>query len=173
MIQKKGNNKTLRWKLEEQDQPCDALIREHKDEEDVEAEDAELREMRMTFEKHLAFLTATIYDAITDRDRLLKHKKGVPDPEIDKANRILERHLNNTRDMCKVVDAVYAMGRAIEDRKGMIRKSTINSTSQRGENRRIRKMHKRIKEVRKIVVWTANEFHRRRVKRKATKKENF
>ena len=102
--------------------------------------------MRMTFEKHLAFLIATTHDAITDRDRLLKHRKGVPDPEIDKANRILERHLNNTRDICRIVDAVYAMGRAIEDRSGMIRKSTINSTSQRGENRRIGKMHKRIKE---------------------------
>ena len=76
----------------------------------------------MTFEKHLAFLIATTHDAITDRDRLLKHKKGVPDPEIDKANRILEKHLNNTRDICKLVGAVYAMGRAIEDRSGMIRK---------------------------------------------------
>ena len=116
---------------EEQDQQCDSLIREHKDEEGVDAEGAELREMRMTFEKHLAFLTATTHDTITDRDRLLKHRKGVPDPEIDKANRILERHLNNTRDTCKVVDAIYAMGRAIEDRRGMTRKSTINSTSQR------------------------------------------
>ena len=169
ITQDSGNNTSN--EAEEQDQQCDTLIREHTDEEDVDAEDAELREMRMTFEKHLAFLTATTHDAITDRDRLLKHRKGVPDSEIDKANQILERHLNNTRDICRIVDAVYAMGRAIEDRRGMIRKSTINSTSQRGENRRIRKMFKRIKEVRQIVAWTANEIHRRRVKRKATEKE--
>ena len=169
ITQESGNNTSN--EAEEQDQQCDTLIREHKDEEDVEAEDAELREMRVTFDKHLAFLTATTHDAITDRDRLLKHRKGVPDYEIDKANRILERHLNNTRNICKVVDAIYAMGRAIEDRRGMIRKSTINSTSQRGENRRIRKMYKRIKEVRQIVAWTADEIHRRRVKRKTIKKE--
>ena len=138
---------------------------------EAKAEDDELREMRVTFEEHLAFLTTTTHDAISDRDRLLKHWKGIPDPEIYKANRILERHLNNTGDICKVIDAVYATGRTIEDRRGMIRKNTIYSTSQKGENRRIRKMHKRIKEVRQIVAWTENEIHRRRVKRKATKKE--
>ena len=138
---------------------------------EAKAEDDELREMRVTFEKHLAFLTTTTHDAISDRDRLLKHRKGIPDPEIYKANRILERHLNNTGDICKVIDAVYATGRTIEDRKGMIRKNTIYSTSQKGENRRIRKMHNRIKEVGQIVAWTENEIHRRRVKRKATKKE--
>ena len=127
ITQDSGNSTSNEAK--EQDQQCDTLIREHKDEEDVEAEDAELRELRMIFDKHLAFLTATTYHAITDRDRLLKHRKGVPDSDIDKANRILERHVNNTRDICKVVDAVYAIGRAIEDRRGMIRKITINSTS--------------------------------------------
>ena len=35
----------------------------------------------------------------------------------------------------------------------------------------MRKMQKRIKEVRKIVARTANEIHRRRVKRKANRKE--
>ena len=54
----------------------DTLIREHEEGEDAEAENDKWRKMRVTFEKHLAFLTATIHDAISDRDRLLKHSKG-------------------------------------------------------------------------------------------------
>ena len=84
ITQDSGNSTSNEAK--EQDQQCDTLIREHEDEEDVEAEDTEFREMRMTFEKYLAFLTATTHDAITDRVQLLKHRKGVPDSEIDKAN---------------------------------------------------------------------------------------
>ena len=48
-------------------------------------------------------------------------KKGVSKAGIDRANRILEKHLNNTDDICKVVGAVYAPGRTIEDRKGLKR----------------------------------------------------
>ena len=109
------------------------MIREHENEEDAEAGDDKLREMRVTFEEHLAFLTAATHGAISERDRLFKHRKEVPHLEVDKANRILERHLNNTVDICEVVDAVYAMGRAIEDRRGMIRENTIYSASQKGK----------------------------------------
>ena len=148
------------------------MIREHENEEDAEAEDDELREMRATFEEHLAFLTEITHHAISDRDILLNHRKVAPDPEVDKANRILERHLNNIVDICEVVDAVYAKGRTIEDRRGMVRKNSIYSASQKGEDRRIRKLQKHIRKVRHIVAWTANEIHRIRVRRKATKKEN-
>ena len=40
----------------------------------------------------------------------MKLKKGVSKVELDRANKILEKHLDNTDDICKVVDAVYAMG---------------------------------------------------------------
>ena len=106
---KESGNSTSN-EFREQDRQCDTLIREHENEEDAEAEDDDLREMRVTFEGHLASLTATTHDAISDRDRLLRHRKGVSDPEVDKANRILERHLKITVDICEVVDSVYAMG---------------------------------------------------------------
>ena len=49
----------------------------------------------------------------------MKLKMGVSKVEFDRANKILEKHLDNNDDICKVVDAVYAMGRTIEERKGL------------------------------------------------------
>ena len=33
----------------------------------------------------------------------------------------MEKHLGNTNNICTVIDAVYAMGQTIEERKGMKR----------------------------------------------------
>ena len=44
-------------------------------------------------------------------------KKGVAKAEIDRTNKILERHLSNTSNICTVIDAVYVLGQTIEERK--------------------------------------------------------
>ena len=76
----------------------------------------------------------------------------------------------NDDNICKDVDAVYAMARTVEERKGLKRNEMRKKEEQNQENRRIRKMEKRIKELRQILAWTSNEIFRRKVKRKATKK---
>ena len=69
--------------------------------------------------------------------------------------------------------AVYAMERTIEERKRLKRnkKRKEKRKNQDGQNRRIRKLEKQIKELRQVIAWTSNEIHRRKIKRKATKKE--
>ena len=55
-------------------------------------------------------------------------KKGVAKAEIDRTNKILERHLSNTSNICTVIDAVYVLGQTIEERKdwrGMKKKKEI------------------------------------------------
>ena len=74
--------------------------------------------------------------------------------------------------MCTVVNAVYAVGRTIEERKELKRSTKTKETkSKEGPNRRIQKLEKQIKNVRQIPTWTSNEIHREKIKRKSTKKE--
>ena len=94
----------------------------------------------------------------------MKLKKGVANAEIDRANKILEKHIGNTNNICTVTDAVYAMGQSIEERKGVKRnEKRKENKNQEGPNRRIRKREKKIKELRQIQIlaWTSNEIHRR------------
>ena len=90
--------------------------------ENTGEEDDETKIMRLRFEEILHTLTPTTKENIEQRERLRKLKKGVSKVELDRANKILEKHLDNTDDICKVVDAVYAMGRTTEERKGLKRK---------------------------------------------------
>ena len=53
---------------------------------------------------------------IADRERLAKLKVNIKSTEIKNANRMLQQHVSDTNDICKVVDAVYAIGRTIEER---------------------------------------------------------
>ena len=142
--------------------------------ENENEEDENTRILRMRFEDVSATLTPTMKENIADRERLVKLKKAVPKSEIDLANKVLGRHLNNNDDICKAVDAVYAMARTIEERSGVKkarkRKTMPNTHDQK--NRRIRKSEEKMKELRQIIAWTANEIHRRKIKRKATTKEN-
>ena len=103
----------------------------------------------------------------------MKLKKGVLKDKTDRANKILEKHLNNNDDICKVIDAVYAIGRTIEERNGLKRnkKRKEKRKNQDGQNRRIRKLVKQIKELKQVIAWTSDEIHRRKIKRKATRKE--
>ena len=94
---------------------------ENRNENEGEPEDEETREMRLRFEDILNSLKSTTKGNMEERERLAKLKKGVSEAEIERANRILEKKLENTEDICEVVDAVYAMRRTIEERKGIKR----------------------------------------------------
>ena len=84
----------------------------------------------------------------------------------------MEQHLSSTDDICKIVHAVCAMGRAIEERMGIKRfKKNTKKKGEGDENRRIRKLEKKVKESRQMVACLSNEIHRRKTKRKLTKKE--
>ena len=86
------------------------------------------------------------------------------------ANFILEEYLAQTNDICKITDAVYAMGKNIEERVGIKKKDNQRNNKTSG-NRRIRKIEKELKETRIMVVQTANEIYDRKMGRKATRKE--
>ena len=128
--------------------------------------------MGLRFEKILQTLKAPTKENIEGRERLMKLKKRVAKAETDRANKILEKHLGNTSKICTVIDAVYNMGQTIEERKGVKKNEKRKANkNQEGPNRRIRKLEKQIKELRQILVWTSNEIHRRKIRRKSTKKE--
>ena len=115
----------------------------------------------------------TTKENIEERERLMKLKERIKRMELENVNKVLEKHLSNTDDICKIVDAVYAMGRTIEERLGLKRGEKKKKRGNKGENRRIRKMEKRLKESRQLVWWTANEIHRRKVEKSDQKeKEN-
>ena len=139
----------------------------------IEEEDEGTRFMRMRSEEILQAIKASTKENIKGEERLMKLERGVAKADIDRANKILEKHLGNTNNICTVIDAVYAMGQTIAERKGVKRneKRKENKNQEGSPNRRIRKLEKQIKELRQILAWTSNEIHRRKIKRKSTKKE--
>ena len=58
-----------------------------------EEEEEKTRIMRLGFEEILQSLKAFEKENIEERERLMKLKKGATKAEIDRANKILERHL--------------------------------------------------------------------------------
>ena len=87
-------------------------------------------------------------------------------------NKILEKHLDNTNNICTVVDAVYAMDQTTEERERLKQnEKRKNQKNQEGPNSRIEKLDNQFKELRQILPWTSNEIYRRKIKRKTTKKE--
>ena len=71
-----------------------------------EGEDEETRIMRLRFEGILHILKASTKKNIEVRERLVKLKKGVAKAEIGRANKILEKHLGNTNNVCTVIDSI-------------------------------------------------------------------
>ena len=103
----------------------------------------------------------------------MKLKKGVVKAQIDREKKkMLEKHLGNTDNIFTVIDAVYAIGQTIKEKKGLKRNGKrIENKNQEGPNRRIGKLEKQIKELRHILAWTSNEIHRKKIKRISTNKE--
>ena len=86
------------------------------------------------------------------------------------ANVILEEYLVQTNDIYTITDAVYEMGKNIEERMG-IKKKDYRRNNKTSGNRRIRKIEKELKVTRIMVAQVANEIYCRKMQRKATRKE--
>ena len=82
----------------------------------IEEEDEGTRFMRMRSEEILQAIKASTKENIKGEERLMKLEKGVAKADIDRANKILEKHLGNTNNIYTAIDAVYAMGQTIEKR---------------------------------------------------------
>ena len=145
---------------------------EEEEERGVEEESEDVKEMRIKFIENLDKLNPTTSRNIEERNRLVKLKVSKRETKLANANKVLEQHLSNTDDICKIEDAVYAMGRTIEERMGIKRfKKNTKKKGEGNENRRTRKLEKKVKESRQMAAWLSNEIHRRKTKRKLTKKE--
>ena len=110
-----------------------------------EEEDGEIRIMRLRFEEILDTLKAPTKENTEGRERLMKLKKGVTKAEIARANKILEKHLDNTSNICTVTDVVYAMGQTIEERKGLKRNEKRKDKNQEGPNSQYENLKSRLK----------------------------
>ena len=141
------------------------------EEEDIVSEMEETdQDLYRKFLHHLKELHRVDQDNFEGRTKLPKIK-DLGELEI-KANRILEKHLQNHKEMSHVVDAVYAMGMAVADILGVKRKIiNQNQNSQGKSNRSEREKEQKIKELRQLIARADNEIHRRKVRRKASKKE--
>ena len=71
-----------------------------------EVKDEETRIMRLRFEGILHILKASTKKNIEVRKRLVKLKIGVAKAEIGRPNKILEKHLGNTNNICIVIDSI-------------------------------------------------------------------
>ena len=71
-----------------------------------EVKDEETRIMRLGFEGILHILKASTKKNIEVRKRLVKLKIGVAKAEIGRPNKILEKHLGNTSNICIVIDSI-------------------------------------------------------------------
>ena len=106
---------------------------ENGNENEGELEDEEMREMRLRFEDIYNSLKLTMKEDMEEGEQLAKLKKEASNPEIERANKILEKKLENTEDICKVVDAVYAMRRTIDERKGIKRRDKQKKKKEQNE----------------------------------------
>ena len=75
-----------------------------------------------------------------------------------------------TNDICKITDAVYAMGRNTEERMG-VKKKDYRRNNKTSRNRKIQKIEKELKDTRIMVTQIANKIYRRKMQRKAARKE--
>lgn len=59
---------------------------------------------------------------IEQREQRIKLKKSLRVKETETSNKLLSKNLANTNNICKRVDAVYVMGKAITERLGQNQK---------------------------------------------------
>ena len=83
-----------------------------------EPEDEETRIMKFRFEEILHTLKGR---KILKGGSSDEAEKRVAKAEIGRANKILEKHLGNTNNICTVTDGAYTMGQTIKERKGLKR----------------------------------------------------
>ena len=132
-------------------------------------EDRELLEL---FECELEVVKGMGVLDIQQREALPKMK--IKENICQSANRILGLYLRNEETLDGVVDAVYAMGRAICRLSGVKLAKQTNKEGKgkaAGGNRRERKRREKMKRLRQLIAKAGNEIHRKRMRRKATRKE--
>ena len=128
--------------------------------------------MYTKFVQHLQEIKKVEQDNFEGRSKLTK-VKNLSENE-SKANRILEKYLQNDQDMSHIVNAVYAMGLAVVDMLGVQKvKVKQNQANQGKSNRREREKEHQIKELRQWIARADNEIYRRKIRRKASKKEKI
>ena len=141
-------------------------------ENEREEENEERNDLELKFIENLNNIKLTTNRSIEPRERLLKVKKTIKIKYFDIANKVIQNYLGGTNDFCKIIDAVYAMAKAIQQMIGLKFNEKKKKKKDEGdENRRIRKLKKQVKESRQMLGWLTNEIYRRRMMRKGTKKE--
>ena len=141
-------------------------------EPEIMNEDEETKELRIRFLNNIQELVPTTKEKIEERKRLMKIKVKVKNEELERANNIIAKYVEGNADICKVIDAVYAMARTIEQKLGMKQdEKKRNKQDFNGKNRRIRKLEDKLKKLRQAVARISNELFRRKTRRKATEKE--
>ena len=90
-------------------------------------ESKEFVDMRRTFMETLQKLKINTNSHIEEEERLMKLSMKITKEEFDNANKIIKNYLGETDDTCKVIDAVYAMGRTMEKRTGIRREKGPNT----------------------------------------------
>lgn len=124
-------------------------------------------ELERLFRMELQQLVPTTMETIETREKLPKLRLT---SAIEKsANNILSVELKEANDIMKITDTVYAMGKAVAKMTGVKKKEAGRVVP--GGNRSERKLRHQIKQLRQLIARTANELHRRKMRRKPTKRE--
>ena len=125
-----------------------------------------VRIMTEIFKTELGRLERITVSEMKPRETL--RKVQVKATMLVNANEVLKRHLAEKKDgISGITDATYAMAKTIEQMLGV--KGQSRKTYH--ENGRIRKLRRRIKELRQMIAMISNEIWRRRNWRKSTAKE--
>ena len=103
---------------------------------------------------------------------MLPKLKLTPDIE-ESANRILDEYLHGDENIPEITDKVYAMGKAIKIKSGIVQRQANYHRRNKlsNGNRRERKLKAEMKRLWQQIATTSNDIYRRTHKRKATAKE--
>ena len=105
------------------------------------------------------------------REKLTKLKL-TPDIE-ESANRILDEYLHGDESIPEITDKVYAMGKAIKIKSGIVQRQANYRRRNKPSNgnSREKKLKAEMKKPRQQIARTSNDIYRTTHKRKATAKE--
>ena len=99
--------------------------RAQKASDNINEEDKELEQL---FIKQLKSLKCSTMFEIEPREKLSKLK--MPTELQESADRILDQHMHDVDTIPEITDKVYAMGRAVERKKGIAQKEKNNKSKQ-------------------------------------------
>ena len=128
-------------------------------------------ELESLFNEQLTNMNHSTMTEMEPREKLRKTK--VPIELQEKADSILGHHLRGVDTMAEITDKVYAMGKAVEIKMGLLQNVSSRNGRQKPSNgnRRVRKIKREMKVLQQSIARAGNELHRRKQKGKATEKE--